>query len=157
MNKKREQWLRISNQALSGVLALLGFASCVGGNSEERREEYGTPITSYEIKGKVVDAQEAPVSNARVIIKQMFDGKLLPESNFPRDVVETNASGEYTSQGKSVVGELEFRVVCEDQRDIYEADSVDVKMDRPTNGEGWYQGSTSKEVNFKLTKEKDAE
>lgn len=157
MNKKREQWLRISNQALSGVLALLGFASCAGGNSEERREEYGTPIASYEIKGKVVDAQEAPVSNARVIIKKMFRGELLPEDHFSRDTVETNTSGEYISEGQTIVGELEFRVVCEDQRDIYKADSVDVKMDRPTGGEGWYQGSTSKEVNFKLTKEKDAE
>lgn len=154
MNKRKVQYLRASNRALSGLLALLGFASC-GGDTPwgGGTEEYGTPTTSYEIKGKVVNPEEKPIGKARVIVKRMYDGKLVDNRHY-RDTVETNASGEYNFQQRNVSG-MDFRVVCEDPGNTYEADSVDVKMDKPTGGKGWDKGKSSKEVNIRLTKEKN--
>lgn len=154
MNKRRTQCLRVSNRALSGLLAILGFASCGGDSPWGGTEEYGTPTTSYEIKGKVVDSQEKPIGKARVIVKRMYDGKLVDDKHY-RDTVEANASGEYDFQQRNTSG-MDFRIVCEDPSNTYEADSVDVKMDKPTGGKGWDKGKSAKEVNIKLTKEKDA-
>ncbi|WP_373721769.1 radical SAM-associated putative lipoprotein, partial [Bacteroides heparinolyticus] len=47
MKSRQRRWLTACNQVLSGVLALLGFASCIGG---EAPDEYGTPYAKYEIK-----------------------------------------------------------------------------------------------------------
>ena len=46
-----------------------------------------------------------------------------------------------------------YQVVCEDPSNTYQSDSTRIKME-PEGGEGWYQGSDSRTVDYELEKKK---
>lgn len=150
MKNGKKKWLLLCNRMLSGVLALLGFTSCDGEGLGQATCEYGQPYAKYEIKGKVVDAEQQAISNVRIIVKQLEQksNELFPYA-YP-DTVYTKKNGEYIYE-KGGTNYGRFRVVCEDPTGVYEADSTVVEM-KPTGGEGWYVGSDSKVENFELKK-----
>ena len=144
--------LKACNSLLSGVLAMLGYTSCdslgIGG---ETPVEYGTPYAKYEIKGKVTDRDtKAAVEGARVIVKplQWQSDETYPPVAF--DTLQTDKDGNYLYQNEATVIDR-FRVVCEDPSGALKADSTTVGM-KPEGGEGWYQGSDTQIVDFKLEK-----
>lgn len=146
--------LKACNGLLSGVLALLGYTSCdslgIGG---ETPVEYGSPYARYEIKGKVVDKEtKATVEGARIIVKPMQwqSDETYPPQAF--DTLQTDKDGDYLYQNEATVTDR-FRVVCEDPSDVLKADSTTVEM-KPEGGEGWYQGSDTRVVDFELEKRK---
>lgn len=55
MKRGKKQKLLVYNGLMSGVLALLGFASCDENGTGTMRCEYGVPYSKYEIKGKVTE------------------------------------------------------------------------------------------------------
>lgn len=145
MKKSKKRLLVWVNQILSGMLVLLGFASCVG----ESPDEYGSPYAKYEIKGKVVDYGQNPVPDARIIVKQ---GRVREGNGFRlsmADTVYTAKDGTYlyNEEGLTEV----FRIVCEDTSGECKSDSTDVTP-KTTGGKGWYEGTSSDEVNFELKK-----
>ncbi|WP_308761792.1 radical SAM-associated putative lipoprotein [uncultured Bacteroides sp.] len=150
MRKRRRNLLDFSNRMLSGALALLGFTSCIGGESPD---EYGTPYAEYEIKGKVLDEKKEPMTGMRVIVKEnppatdsYYSGR--------KDTVYTGDTGEYLFKDDRAWPTMGYRVVCEDPDGVYKADSVDVEM-KPEHGKGWYEGRDSKEVDFELKKKEE--
>lgn len=154
MKKGRRNLLVLSNELLSGALALLGFASCIGGESPD---EYGSPYAKYEIKGKVVDAeQETPVSNARVLMKRavLIGGDAIGIAP-SGDTIYTGKDGTYLyeTNGGGTDG---FRIVCEDPSGVYKADSTDVTP-KLVGGHDWFEGTGKEEVNFKLKKKENKE
>lgn len=77
MNDKRKQWLRLSNRLMSGALAMLGLASRSKVSGEDPMLcMYGTPSASYNVKGKVVDAETgAPVPGIQVVTEEYINGQ----------------------------------------------------------------------------------
>lgn len=152
MDKKREQWLKVSNRLLSGTLALLGFSAC-GSNGGDIPLEYGMPHANYEIKGNVTDEAGDKLAGMRVIAKTLIGSR--PNDPYLNDTIATDAKGAFLFDKKGTTSEGRYRVVCEDPNGVYKSDSTEVKME-PKGRDGWYQGSDSKEVNFEL-KKKDAQ
>ena len=69
--KRKSNLLKVFNNLLSSLLALLGYTSC--DSSEDIPVEYGTPYAKYEVKGKVVDKEsQATIEGARVIVKPVI-------------------------------------------------------------------------------------
>ena len=146
MKKSKKSLLIFVNQVLSGILVLLGFASCIGG---ETPDEYGSPYAKYEIKGKVVDSGLNPVPDARIIVKQ---GRVREGNGFTlsmTDTVYTTKDGTYLYKEEGLT-EV-FRIVCEDTSGECKSDSTDI-IPKTTGGKGWYWGSSSDEANFELKK-----
>lgn len=145
--KQSSKWLRAFNVFLSSILALLGYTSC-----GESSVEYGTLYAKYEIKGKVTDKENKnAVSGARVIVKAL-NRDLRPLSSYFTDTVYTDKEGNYIYQNEDAMSE-NYQVVCEDPSNTYQSDSTRIKME-PEGGEGWYQGSDSRTVDFELDKKK---
>ncbi|MDR0977288.1 MAG: radical SAM-associated putative lipoprotein [Prevotellaceae bacterium] len=151
MNKEKQTWLTAVNRLLLGVLTVLGFTQCDGIG----RVEYGTPTCDFKVKGKVQNEQEEVISNARVITRMLYDGKVVDYP--PSDTLDVKADGTYEANYKGMLSAFKFRVVCQDPSGTYKADSTEVEVE-PTGGDGhWYQGSDTKEVDFTLKKETDNE
>lgn len=147
MNKRKEQWLRISNRMLTATMTLLGFTSC--GVVKEPADEYGTPYARFEIKGNVVDDENNGIGNGRVILKSVSQGPYI------RDTLATASDGTFDFKIEGS-GKAKYRVIGEDLSGTYRSDSVEVEME-PQSGDGWYQGSDMKEVTIQLKKKQDAE
>lgn len=149
MKKGKKQWLQICNRVMSGTLVLLGFTACNNASGGDEPCMYGQPHADYEIKGKVQNQDEQPVTDAQIIVKEL-DTQNRPWRMHP-DTVYVGKAGDYVYQnGGTNYGR--FRVVCEDPSGVYESDSTDVEM-HPTGGDNnWYIGHDSQEVNFNLKK-----
>ena len=91
------------NKLITGLLALLGFSSCVflidgdddGGDDVVM---YGVVRTSFVVKGTVTDADEKPLKNIRVVLKLQDDE---PDGNpyrQARDTVYTDNKGEFKTR-----------------------------------------------------------
>lgn len=149
MKKEKKHWLHLYNRMLSGVLVLLGFSACDGTGADE----YGSPYCRFEIKGKVQDELQQPLSNARIIVKELMrDGESGDSHYF--DTLYTNEDGKYQFLNEQAGGMGKYRVVCEAPSDVYKADSTEVQME-PTGGKGWYRGSDTKEKDFILKKKNE--
>lgn len=64
MKSKLYSWY---NVVAATILSLLGFSSCGDSNSESP-DMYGTPITTYQLKGNVTDSCDAPLENIKVVV-----------------------------------------------------------------------------------------
>lgn len=148
MKKQRKHWLHLYNRMLSGTLVLLGFSACE--NTGTGADEYGTPYCRFEIKGKVRDELQQPVSGASIIVKELDNnGTPLHHSRF--DTLYTQANGEYQFLDAQAGGYGKYRVVCHDPSGIHKADSTELQME-PKGGKGWYGGEDSKVLDFELKK-----
>lgn len=149
MKKVKNVWLRCSAWLLNSILLLLGFSSCDSNGSEM----YGTPYATYSLKGKVVDTQKQPIPDIEVKIKigrgGDYHSQIAP--------LKTNASGEFSFKESFSTGG-EFRLVVRDvdgtANGSFKSDSIEITMDKPSGGDGWFQGSASKE-DIVITLQKD--
>lgn len=146
MKKRKKCLLLFINQVLSGMLVLLGFASC----TSETPDEYGSPYAKYEIKGKVVDEQKNAVPGAQIIVRTgiLIGGDAIGISPMA-DTLYTAKDGTYI-YGKEGHSDM-FRIVCHDPSGVCKSDSTDMTP-KLTGKKGWYQGSSSDVVNFELKK-----
>lgn len=136
------------NRLVVLALALLGFASC---SSDDEEDEpylmmYGTPYSSYEIKGKVVNSNNTPVGDAIVIVKEGYYNN---EFFYPRDTVKVESNGDYKTVGSIFPGKT-LRLVAVDQT-TQQRDSVEVVTDPKidsNNTDPWYGGRFEAEVNI---------
>lgn len=93
MDKAYRFYLAVSNKLLAGVLTLLGFSITSCGADDE----YGSPYTTYEIKGKVVNEEGNAIPNIQVIIPAP-DASIEEDIYIRRDTLLTNNSGEFNKQ-----------------------------------------------------------
>ena len=149
MKKVKNVWLRCSAWLLNSILLLLGFSSCDSNGSEM----YGTPYATYSLKGKVVDAQKQPIPDIEVKIKighgDVYYSQIAP--------LKTNSSGEFSFK-ENLTAEGKFRLVARDAdgaaNGSFKSDSIDITTDKPSGGDGWFRGTTSKE-DIVITLQKD--
>ena len=150
MKKVKNVWLRCSAWLLNSILLLLGFSSC----DSEQPVAYGQPYATYNLKGKVVDAQKQPIPDIEVKIKMGYGG----DYHSHTAPLKTNASGEFAFKENLTI-DGKFRVVARDvdgtANGSFKSDSIDITMDKPSGGDGsWFQGSASKE-DIVITLQKD--
>lgn len=144
--ERKARWLRLGNRLLSGVLLLLGFDSCdsvgIGGDIPC---EYGMPYVNFELKGKVTDTRQQPLTHSRVILKGVGQG-------YPRpfDTIQADASGSYQWKEEHMPIIEKMRVVCEDPTGTHLTDSTDITIAPKGEKKGWCVGSDTQEVNFQL-------
>lgn len=93
----------VRKRILYGVLTLLGFTAC-----GEISDEYGSPITDYQVKGRVTSEEGKPLSGIQVVVKD--DGSV-PEGN---DTVYTNADGRFVSHQASTGWVVSGQVIFND-------------------------------------------
>lgn len=149
MKKVKNVWLRCSAWLLNSILLLLGFSSCDSNESEM----YGTPYATYSLKGKVVDAQKQPIPDIEVKIK-IGNGNVYYNQIAS---LKTNSSGEFSFK-ENLTAEGKFRLVARDAdgaaNGSFKSDSIDITTDKPSGGDGWFRGTTSKE-DIVITLQKD--
>ncbi len=156
MKKVKNVWLRCSAWLLNFILLLLGFSSCDGddnGNVGEQLLMYGMPYATYSLKGKVVDAQKQPIPDIEVKIKVGNGGVYYS----PIASLKTNSSGEFSFK-ENLTAEGKFRLIARDAdgaaNGSFKSDSIDITTDKPSGGDGWFRGTTSKE-DIVITLQKD--
>lgn len=108
---------RIINSIFAGILAALGFSSC-----GETPDMYGTPISTFEVKGAVTDENSKPVANAEIIMRYINREEVF---TLPGDTILTNKDGEYTFADQQYYSN-QIRMVCKPKGDKLEADSIDL-------------------------------
>ena len=149
MKKVKNVWLRCSAWLLNSILLLLGFSSC----DSEQPVAYGQPYATYNLKGKVVDAQKQPIPDIEVKIKigrgDVYYNQIAS--------LKTNSSGEFSFK-ENLTAEGKFRLVARDAdgaaNGSFKSDSIDITTDKPSGGDGWFRGTTSKE-DIVITLQKD--
>ena len=82
------------NAVLTALLSMLGYG-CSTSEDPTYVQEYGVPITEYQIKGQVTDEAGTPVQGIKTSLKEIFlsaDEKL---DFWGIDSIQTDASGRY--------------------------------------------------------------
>ena len=147
--KIRKRWLTFQNKSISYVLSFLGiggaviFNGCMYGSPAV---EYGTPVASFKVTGKVTDETGEIVSAIKVVMKD--------------DSTRTSPTGEFEVEVDVLPQSQEYHVKFVDDDGAAnggEFTTLDtlVKFTDPKfeGGDGdWYSGTTSKVLNVKLTK-----
>ena len=79
MKRIKAYWDRAISWAVSSLLTLLGFSSCewIGPEDEDPQiYMYGTPTSSYQIKGKVINEAGEPLANIQVHVPRLYFGTI---------------------------------------------------------------------------------
>ena len=139
IQKAKNQFLRIQNALIAGILFLAGAViSC-----NKYVDEYGMPYAEYIVKGKV-KSQET----SRVIenIKVSMDG----------DTVKTDSEGSYKLVGEYAENnffDIKFEDIDGAANGEYQNLDTVVQFENPefTGGDGnWYEGETTTEFDVEL-------
>ena len=143
-----------TNAVITFLMALLGFGTtgCIGlyGIPEiPGPEEYGTPYASFEAAGKVTDEAAQPVENIRVTMKTKRENGYLSDQY-------TNEDGEYYVSLEDNWPIDSVDIIVTDTADVYEGDSVRVKVDYDRSGvskdDNWNNGKGIVRHDFQLKK-----
>lgn len=155
---------KVVQRILYGTFTLLGFTAC-----GEISDEYGSPITDYQVKGRVTSEDGKPLQGIQVIVKneenayhvyQKDDGSMI-EGN---DTVYTNADGQFVSHQSSIGWVTSEQAVFHDidgdaNGGFFKSDSVklaDMESRQIKKGDGhWYEGMYEYTTEIKLAKEKE--
>ncbi len=144
---------RLLNTAIMAALSLLGFSSC----NEEPEDLYGTPISDYQVKGKVTAKDGTPVKSVKVTTHHWED----KDHNTVIETAYTDENGEYaTEQARDfsiteTIKEGTLIVTYEDESGVYANDttwSKDLEVKQVKKGEGWSSGTFEVTANKVLKK-----
>ena len=143
-----------TNAVITFLMALLGFGTtgCIGlyGIPEiPGPTEYGVPYASFEAAGKVTDEAAQPVENIRVKMKTKWENEYFLDQY-------TNEDGEYYVSFSYGMPIDSVDIVVTDTADIYQGDSVRVKVDYDrsgvSKGDNWNNGKGIVRHDFQLKK-----
>lgn len=157
MKSNRKQWLRMSNRALSGMLALLGFVSCTNDANDDDPNgggmlEYGSPYATYEVKGKVIDKKNRTgIPQIQVLMgmeRETPEGKKFYPFSKP---VHTDDNGEFIIADGGHFGTIDYEILAKDidgeangvfENEMKDISFKDIKLE---GGKGWYKGKATLE------------
>lgn len=127
------------------MVSLLGFGCSSSSDEPDILVMYGTPMATFEIKGKVTDTDGAPVSRAVMRVSHPdVDSDRMPYVSASPDV-----DGRYLLEGDIPYMER-IKVVCVPGDEGLGADSVIITPQ-------YVRGHAVLEADFKLEKKKDGE
>lgn len=138
------------------VFALLGFSSvtfCDSNSSNERLDEYGTPVADYAVKGTVVDEDSKPISGIRVV-RDNIEGK-----STDKDTTYTDANGKFSLDYMRTGGigpDLKFEDIDGEANggEFATKELVGIDYRQTSERENWYMGKFDADVNVSLEKKK---
>jgi len=143
----KQNLLRVTNCLLSFVLAMLGFTGC----SEEGGDMYGQPYATFQISGHVTDEDGNALEEKRIIVRNLICGE--ENAYMMSDTLATEEKGNYLWKKKIGIDSGKLRVVCQDPKEEFKADSVEIDIELTEKGKDfWNMGSGQKTVNFELQK-----
>lgn len=158
MNKLYPHLLRCTNWMLAGLLTLLGFSCSSDDDTGGQVEEYGCPHANYEIKGKVVDKQNAPIPNIQITVSDS-----IPDNEMHQEPLYTDTNGEFQWNGGEFPGKT-FKLIAKDIDDdknggLFATDSSFVSFKNATyeNGSKWYKGEAKQEVTIVMNEQNNSE
>ncbi len=157
MKKLRNWSICLYQRILLGALAALGFSACSSLTDGEQPLMYGTPTATYQVKGKVLDAEsQQPVSGIRIVSGPVFLSNGVPILTHYPDTTYTDVNGEFDTTYSEFPSD-KLRIIWEKgtitQEVACKKDSMDVKVDKFTGRDGaWYSGKAIVEVNINIEK-----
>lgn len=143
-----------TNAVITFLMALLGFGTTgcfmkYGVPDEPMLEKYGVPHATFEAAGKVTDEAAQPVENIRVTMKTKRENGYLSDQY-------TNEDGEYYVSLEDNWPIDSVDIIVTDTADVYEGDSVRVKVDYDrsgvSKGDNWNNGNGIVRQDFQLKK-----
>jgi putative lipoprotein (rSAM/lipoprotein system) len=142
--RKRNFW--------QAALGLFGFQS-----SKPVPAESGTPSATFEVNGKVINAQtERPIADIKLLMKQKFEYQ---DTSFVEQVdsATTNAQGAFRLKHTDVPEKTEYIILIIDADDekngLFEDHDTVISFENAQfkNGDNkWYKGEVSKSIEIKL-------
>lgn len=152
---------KVVQRLLCGMLTFLGFAAC-----GETPDEYGCPITDFQVKGRVASADGKALKGIQVVVKneggylsyRKEDGSIC----VGYDTVYTDADGNFASHSASTAWVTTEQAVFNDidgdsNGGTFRADSVklkDMEIKQIKQGDKhWYEGKYEYRIEVKLSKE----
>ena len=141
--KKKNHIIPLLNKLIFALIALLGF-SCDPKNS---RDEYGSPEADFKVNGTIVD---------EVTLNKLSDIQVIMEG----DTILSDENGNYEVGVRDFPTDraylVSFKDVDGELNNSYSQLDTIVEFENPEfeNGDGWYSGETSKQVDIKLTPDK---
>lgn len=159
MSKYKRKLIKGTNWALAGLMGLMGFTSC-----DAPADEYGTPWSSYAIKGAVTDKVTGkPIEDIEVKIaipdslRQYYNKEQLD-----RWKTLTDKNGAFKLSDTPDEGTLECSPIVtsdidQEKNGLYKSDTiyVDYKYaEHIGGGKGWNKGELAKIVQIKLEERK---
>ncbi len=138
-----------TNAVITFLMALLGFGTTGCFMKYGAPVEYGVPYASFEAAGKVTDEETQPVENIRVTMKTKWENEYFLDQY-------TNEDGEYYVSLKNFWPIDSVDIIVADTADVYEGDSVRVKVDYDRSGvakdDNWNNGKGIVRHDFQLKK-----
>lgn len=140
-----------TNAVITFLMALLGFGTtgCFKKYGVPDDVLYGVPHATFEASGKVTDEAAQPVENIRVKMKTKWENEYFLDQY-------TNEDGEYYVSLEDYMPIDSVDIVVTDTADVYEGDSVRVKVDYDRSGvakdDGWNRGNGIVRHDFQLKK-----
>jgi putative lipoprotein (rSAM/lipoprotein system) len=156
--------LQLSNAIIAGLLALLGFASCVRVAPNEYgtlpAPEYGTPAAQFTVRGNVTSAATGRPAPQITVVLRNYAGT--DENNQPvfylADSAATDADGAYKVTAylaeSAQIMQAGFYDTDGDANGAYRDTTVTVVFTDPVfaGGDGrWYKGEATQELDVALT------
>jgi putative lipoprotein (rSAM/lipoprotein system) len=143
MKTVQTKLLKTYNAIITCLIALLGFST-----SCEPVMEYGTPSAKFIVKGKVSSSETSlPIKRIQVVMQG--------------DTVFTDDNGNYRiSDDEGFPTDQTYNIQFKDIDNLTNGEFNDLdtiaefKNPKFTNGDGWYEGETTKTLDVKLTPKK---
>ncbi len=152
--------ITVMGKVIKFLLICLGFKSLTACDVEiwNGTAEYGTPYAEYEVKGRVSDAEGAPVQGIRVSMGESQSSQL-------DSVAVTDAEGRFhVIHGTFPYNDNTFDIQFTDidgeaGGGLFEEQTVTVQAEVVEEGDGWDEGdyAVKKDVNVTLELKKDSE
>ena len=139
------------NAVLTALLSMLGYG-CSTSEDPTYVQEYGVPITEYQIKGQVTDEAGTPVQGIKTSLKEIFlsaDEKL---DFWDIDSIQTDASGRYqlNSYGSNKYKKLIVEDVDgEANGGEFLSDTLDIDDEKAVKIDGTYSYELNMNINLK--------
>ena len=150
----------VMGKIIKFLLICLGFKSLTACDVEiwNVTAEYGTPYAEYEVKGRVSDAEGAPVQGIRVSMGES-------QSSYLDSVAVTDAEGRFhvihgTFPFRDNTFDIQFTDIDgEAGGGLFEEQTVTVQAEMTEEGDGWDEGDyvVKEDVNVTLELKKDSE
>lgn len=164
MKKLNRKLIRGTNWALAGLLSLLGFSGCSDNDDGGLVAEYGTPMASFIVTGKVMDTDGKALEGIQVVVPTVdhcqvstsgviYDKPVITEE--VRDTLYSKSNGEFEYKysgfpADTVRIHMKFEDILTEPRYSSDSTSVSFSPKDLKGGERWYRGRSEKNIEVKL-------
>lgn len=134
------------------LLSLLGFTAVTGCDNDP--DMYGCPSATYEIKGKVCDADQTPIAGIRVFAIDRPDST----GYIGHEAVRASKAGEYKAELNSFPTDTVYLFVTDADGEANGGEfasrrvAVDFSKAEYEGGDIWYRGKATAKVDVTLDK-----